>query len=146
MPDIHVLHIEDEVNFQLTCKSAFVAIGCDYRAMTTAEEAREELKNEKVDLIVVDCFLRSAGINGDKFIEEVLSEGFWKGQIVFVSTSPRPTMIKTLKARFPDALITEAPKDHFIDLLKEFQGSKGNASSGNDVFQFLDQKFEMANA
>jgi DNA-binding NtrC family response regulator len=146
MPDIRVLHIEDEVNFQLTCKSAFVAIGCDYRALTTAEEAREELKNEKVDLLVVDCFLRSAGINGDKFIEEILSEGFWKGHIVFVSTSPRPTMIKTLKVRFPDAPITEAPKDHFIDLLKEFQSTKGNASSSNELFQFLDQKFVTANA
>lgn len=146
MSDIHVLHIEDEVNFQLTCKTAFVGIGCDYRATATAEAAHDELKNEKVDLIVVDCFLRSAGINGDKFIEEVLSEGSWKGSIVFVSTSPRPTMIKTLKAKFPDAKITESPKDNFIDLLKEFQSAKGNAASTADLFNFFDQKFATANA
>jgi len=146
MADISVLHIEDEVNFQLTCKSAFVGIGCDYRATTTAEAAQDELKTEPADLIIVDCFLRSAGINGDKFVEDIVHDGSYKGAIIFVSTSPRPTMIKTLKTKFPTAKVTESPKDIFIDTLKEFQSSKGKASSATDIFTFVDDKFEAANA
>jgi CheY-like chemotaxis protein len=113
----YVLHVEDDIQYQMLCKKAFEKLGYTYAGAQTAEKAYEILAQEKIDLLLVDCFLRSEGINGDRLIENLLADNKFKNPIIYVSSSSRPAFIKKLKKEHPSFYITECVKEDFLSIL-----------------------------
>jgi CheY-like chemotaxis protein len=121
----YVLHVEDDIQYQMLCKKAFEKLGYTYTGVQTAEKASEILMQEKTDLLLVDCFLRSEGINGDRLIENLLADNKFKNPIIYVSNSARPAFIKKLKKDYPSFYITECVKQDFLPILNKISQEYG---------------------
>jgi CheY-like chemotaxis protein len=119
MQERYILHVEDDMQYQMLCKKAFEKLGYTYTGVQTAEKAYEILTQEKTDLLLIDCFLRSEGINGDILMENLLADSKFNIPIIYVSNSPRPAYIKKLKKEHPSCLLIECPKQEFLPILSK---------------------------
>ncbi|MCS6903996.1 MAG: response regulator [Bacteroidia bacterium] len=135
-----ILHVEDDLHYQMLCKKIFEKLGFVYTGVPTAERAEEILNQEKIDILLVDCFLHSEGINGDKLIENLLNTNKFQNPIIYVSNSARPAFIKKLKKDYPSAKITECVKQDFLPMLNQL--SQTNEQPSPDyLFEFLDTAY-----
>lgn len=114
---VKVLLVDDDVNFAFAMKSLLKSKGLEITSMTNPKEALDYLKNNSVNMILLDYYMPE--MTGEQFLTELRK--FDKETIVFLQTAfseekPEFEMLKSLNIQgYIDK--NKDPNDIFLDIV-----------------------------